>query len=146
MLVYFRKDAGLTIDQMTQISNSYERLKLSDVVKNVRLSQTIEKNLDGNFSRVYKLTLDFENAKKLREKLGIKFNHLCKVFSDSFVPQLMTEALKELRRAAELVLTGPKNEENTNDLKKVLSKTVKATAVKRGTVEQKENGVEVEAD
>ena len=71
---------------MTQISNSYERLKLSDVVKNVRLAQTIEKNPDGNFSRVYKLTLEFENAKKLKEKLGIKFNHLCKVFSDSFVP------------------------------------------------------------
>ena len=87
-------------------------MKLSDVVKNIRLAQTIEKNLDGNFSRVYRLTLDFENARNLRDKLGIKFNHLCKVFSDSFVPQLMTEALKELRRAAELDLNGPKNEAN----------------------------------
>jgi DNA-directed RNA polymerase I subunit RPA1 len=86
MSVYFRKDKNLTIEQMTQISNAFERLKLSDVVKNIRLGQTIERNMDGNFSRVYKLTLDFENAKKLKEKLGIKFNHLCKVFSDSFVP------------------------------------------------------------
>jgi DNA-directed RNA polymerase I subunit RPA1 len=86
MSVYFRKDKNLTIEQMTQISNAFERLKLSDVVKNIRLGQTIERNMDGNFSRVYKLTLDFENAKKLKEKLGIKFNHLCKVFSDNFVP------------------------------------------------------------
>jgi hypothetical protein len=47
----------------------------------------------------------------------------------------MTEALKELRRAAELDLTGPKNDVNTNELKKVLNKTVKATKVSRGTVE-----------
>ena len=45
----------------------------------------------------------------------------------------MTEALKELRRAAELDLTGPKNEANQNELKKVLTKTVKATKVARGS-------------
>jgi len=43
----------------------------------------------------------------------------------------MTEALKELRRAAELDLSGPKNEANQNELKKVISKTVKATKVSR---------------
>lgn len=60
----------------------------------------------------------------------------------------MTEALKELRRAAELDLNGPKNEVNSNELKKVLSKTVKATKVARGTVgvDQKDNGVEAEAE
>lgn len=58
----------------------------------------------------------------------------------------MTEALKELRRAAELDLTGPKNEANQNELKKVLNKTVKATKVARGSaaVDQKESGVQVE--
>jgi len=45
----------------------------------------------------------------------------------------MTEALKELRRAAELDLSGPKNEANQNELKKVISKTVKATKVSRAT-------------
>ena len=59
----------------------------------------------------------------------------------------MTEALKELRRAAELDLNGPKNEANQNDLKKVLSKTVKATKVARGTSgsEAKEGGVDGES-
>ena len=81
------------------------------------------------FNRVYKLTLEFDDAKKLKSKLGIKFSHLCKVFSDKFVPLLMTETLKELRRSAEIELAGPKNSENTGDLKKMLSNTVKATKV-----------------
>ncbi len=77
--------------------------------------------------------LEFENAKQLKAKLGISFNHLCKVFSDHFVPQLMNETLKELRRAAELDLSVPKNESNTEVLKKIVNKTVKATKVQRGT-------------
>jgi hypothetical protein len=44
----------------------------------------------------------------------------------------MNETLKELRRAAEIDLSGPKNESNQSELKKVLSKTVKATKVSRG--------------
>jgi hypothetical protein len=36
------------------------------------------------------------------KKLGINFNHLTKVFVDKFVPMLMTETLKNLRKAAEL--------------------------------------------
>lgn len=132
MQVYFKKGLGLTMDQMTQIANTFQRIKFSDVVRNVRLQQAIEKNVDGNYTRVYTLTLEFENAKQLKQKLGISFNHLCKVFSDSFVPQLMNETLKELRRAAEIDLSGPKNESNQTELKKVLNKTVKATKVTRG--------------
>ena len=133
MTVFFNKDATLSSDQMLQLANSYERLKFSDVVKKVDLGQSISKGPDGVFNRVYKLTLEFDDAKKLKSKLGIKFSHLCKVFSDKFVPQLMTETLKELRRSAEIELSGPKNSENTNDLKKVLSKTVKATKVSKNS-------------
>lgn len=32
----------------------------------------------------------------------MSFSHLCKVFADKFVPMLMTETLKNLRKAAEL--------------------------------------------
>jgi hypothetical protein len=45
----------------------------------------------------------------------------------------MNETLKELRRAAELDLSVPKNESNTEVLKKIVNKTVKATKVQRGT-------------
>lgn len=41
----------------------------------------------------------------------------------------MTETLKELRRSAELDLAGPSK--NTKDLKKVISKTTKATKVSK---------------
>ena len=102
--------------------------------------------MDGNYSRVYRLTLEFENAKQLKAKLGISYNHLCKVFSDHFVPQLMNETLKELRRAAELDLSVPKNASNTEVLKKIVNKTVKATKVQRGTQEEGHNEVAAEED
>lgn len=37
MTVYFKKDKNLSVEQMTQISNTFERIKFQDVVKNVRL-------------------------------------------------------------------------------------------------------------
>lgn len=38
MQVYFKQDKGLTHDQMTMISKQFERIKMADVVKNVRLA------------------------------------------------------------------------------------------------------------
>lgn len=37
MQVYFNPDQQLSLEKMTQISNSFERIKFADVVKNVRL-------------------------------------------------------------------------------------------------------------
>jgi hypothetical protein len=45
----------------------------------------------------------------------------------------MNETLKELRRAAEIVLSGDKNQANQGELKNQLKKTTKATKVARGT-------------
>jgi DNA-directed RNA polymerase I subunit RPA1 len=37
MTVYFRKDRNLTVEQMQQVATSYEKIRLADVVKDVRL-------------------------------------------------------------------------------------------------------------
>ena len=37
----------------------------------------------------------------MKEKLGIKFKQVCKIFADKFVPKLMDLTLKDLRKAAE---------------------------------------------
>lgn len=70
------------------------------------------------------------------KKLGITFHHLTRVFVDKFVPMLMTETLKNLRKAAELDMAGAKaTGENPNagkDLKEQLSKTTKATKMVKG--------------
>jgi len=55
----------------------------------------------------------------------------------------MNETLKELRRAAELVLSGSVKE-HTGDLKNVLKKTTKATKVARGSGSQFSKDVEGE--
>ena len=82
------------------------------------------------------MSLIFEDANLLFKKLGITFNHLIKVFADKFVPLLMTETLKNLRKAAELDIgaakaTGEGTE--SKDLKEQLSKTTKATKVAKGS-------------
>jgi DNA-directed RNA polymerase I subunit RPA1 len=151
MQIYFHKDLNLSREKMTQISKQFERIRFSDVVKNVRLAQSIEQNVDGSHVRVYRISLDFEDAKALKNKLGISFQHLCKCFSDNFVPQLMNETLKELRRAAELDLAGPSTSQgkNQSDLKNVLKKTTKATKVARGSGPQfaeDQEGEEVQED
>mmetsp|Transcript_47639 Transcript_47639/g.64628 ORF Transcript_47639/g.64628 Transcript_47639/m.64628 type:complete len:145 (+) Transcript_47639:1748-2182(+) len=105
MSLHFKKDAQLSKDQMSNFASSFEKLSLFDVTKDMNVTQTIAKDSAGNFNRVYKLKLEFEDAKKLKKKLNIRFNQLCKVFSDKFVPQLMNETLKQLRKAAETEAT-----------------------------------------
>ena len=71
----------------------------------------------------------------MKEKLGIKFKQVCKIFADKFVPKLMDLTLKDLRKAAEQDMGGVTSEDTSNiyNLKEVLKKTVKATKVARGS-------------
>ena len=121
---------------MQQIASSFEKLRLTEVVKNVKLAQSIDKGKDGNFSRLYKLTLEFEDAKKLSEKLGISYTYLCKIFADRFVPRLMELTLKDLRKSAEADMGGVQasgvGTQNVNDLKNTISETRKVTVQARG--------------
>lgn len=123
---------------MIKIANSYQRLILSDMVSDIHLGQKIHRASDGTYQRLYKITLQFEDAQKLKEKLGIKFKRLAEVFGDKFVPLLMTETLKQVRKSTEMELAGPKKAsahkgDGQGELKKILQKTTKATKVARGT-------------
>ena len=42
----------------------------------------------------------------MKEKLGIKFSKLCKIFSERFVPKLMDLTLRDLRKASEQDMGG----------------------------------------
>lgn len=82
------------------------------------------------------MSLHFEDSVLLANKLGITFSHLCKIFVDKFVPMLLTETLKNLRKAAELDISAVKGmgeDDVKQDLKDQLSKTTKATKVAKGT-------------
>lgn len=105
------------------------------MVASVRLGQSINRSKDGTFNRVYKITLEFEDAEKLREKLGIEFDRLCEVFSNKFVPLLMTETLKQVKRSTELELAAPKkpNVKDDTELKKILANATAAVRVAKGS-------------
>lgn len=102
MTVFFNPHSDLTTDKMQKFAKSFERIRLQEVVREIKLTQSIERAPDGTQRRIYKLSLVFEEAQMLMQKLGVTFAHLCKVFADKFVPMLMTETLKNLRKAAEL--------------------------------------------
>jgi DNA-directed RNA polymerase I subunit RPA1 len=59
MMVYFRKDNTMTRDEMEIFANKLKRIRLSDVTKEVKVSQYIANDGGTNFSRVYKITLLF---------------------------------------------------------------------------------------
>lgn len=42
MEVYFKKGNDFSKEKMTQISKQFERIKMADIVKNVKLAQSIE--------------------------------------------------------------------------------------------------------
>jgi DNA-directed RNA polymerase I subunit RPA1 len=106
MQVYFKKDKNLSTEKMQQFAHSFERLRMNDVVKEIKLGQDKAKGPNGHMCRTYKVTLDFESADVLKKKLGIKFSTLAKVFKDQFVPKLLQETLLMIRKTAESDMTG----------------------------------------
>ena len=47
---------------MQKIAKHFEKLPLTEVVRDLSLSQAIARGNDGNFKRIYKLTLEFEDC------------------------------------------------------------------------------------
>lgn len=83
MNLYFQKSAieSMTRDQMEMFAYKFKRIRLSDVTKEVKVSQYIQADPSGDgFHRVYKVTLLFEPYERIRKYLGLSFNDLVKVF------------------------------------------------------------------
>lgn len=64
--------------------------------------------MSGGFSRIYKIELKFDDLKALKANLGIDAKKLVQLFSDHFIPRLMAEAFKQLKRAEDDVGAGNK--------------------------------------
>jgi len=63
MTVYFHKEAveKMSRDEMERFAYKFKRIRLSDVTKEVKVSQYIQADPSGDgFHRVYKVTLIFE--------------------------------------------------------------------------------------
>jgi len=94
MIVYFNKDQNLTKKEMEMYANKFKRLKLSDITKELKVTQKIASLESGEIQRLYYITLEVESARKIEKFLGLKFNKLFEVFSNQFIPLLMAEILK----------------------------------------------------
>lgn len=86
---------------MEMYANRFKRLKLSDLTKELKVSQEIAADEAGNILRLYNISIDLESAKKIKKNLGISFKDLAKVFSDQFITLLMSEIMKQLKKASQ---------------------------------------------
>mmetsp|Transcript_19249 Transcript_19249/g.32787 ORF Transcript_19249/g.32787 Transcript_19249/m.32787 type:complete len:862 (-) Transcript_19249:724-3309(-) len=99
MKIFFRKDRRVNLEKFQRFANKFQKLKMTDVVQRIRVSQGIAKNPgDFGFSRVYNVTVKFEEAKALAQNLSIDQNKLAQLFSDHFIPQLMNEIFKQFKK------------------------------------------------
>ena len=93
MTVYFRKDKEFAKERLEKFCNNFKRLKLADIVKEVKVEQSIS-GVDGDFNRFYNVILEIEDYARVQRELGITFEKIMEVFSNQFVTLLMTETLK----------------------------------------------------
>jgi DNA-directed RNA polymerase I subunit RPA1 len=100
MTVYFRKEAiaKMSRSDMEKFANRFKKIRLSDVTKEVKVSQFIQAEGE-NFHRIYKITLEFEPFDKIRASLGLTFEEVLKVFSDKFLTLLLTEISKQVKKS-----------------------------------------------
>jgi len=91
---FFRKDIVLNPEKCQKFANRFQKLKLSDVVKEIQVNQSISQTHFGGFNRIYKIELQFDEFKVLKSNLGIDEKKMEKLFYDFYIPRLMTEIFK----------------------------------------------------
>jgi len=100
MKLFFRKDKAYTLAQCQKFANKFQKLKLADIVKDIQVSQSIKQE-SGSFARVYSVSLTFDKLSDLKSHLGIDAAKLGELFSDHFIPRLMAETFKQLKKGEE---------------------------------------------
>lgn len=102
MTVGFNKEAMGKMDhaEMERFANRFKKIRLSDVTKEVRVSQCIAPDGHSNFNRVYKITLIFESFENIKNLLGLSFEEILRVFSDKYVTLLLSEISKQLKKVS----------------------------------------------
>jgi len=102
MKLHFRKDCGMSLDDMQKFTNKFQKIRMSEIVKKVQVFQNIKRDQMGGpvaFSRVYKVQLLFDDVKDLMHNLGIDSPRLAQLFSETFIPNLMGEIFKQLKKS-----------------------------------------------
>lgn len=98
MKLYFRKDCGLSLDDLQKFTNKFQKIRMSEIVKKIQVFQNIKSDRSVNsplsFRRIYKIQLIFDDIKDLLQNLGITSTRLAQLFSESFIPTLMSEIFK----------------------------------------------------
>ena len=64
MTLYFKKDCQMSHEQMQRFANQFEKIRLTEIVKTVKVGQTLTRTQAG-FSRAYRVELTYDSLKAL---------------------------------------------------------------------------------
>ena len=106
-------------DEMEAFAYKFKRIRLSDVTKEVKVSQFISPDPTGEgFNRVYRVTLLFEPIDRIKKFLGLSFNDLIKVFQDKFAILLLSEISKQIKKGGNVPASSAPTEEKKTKSKR----------------------------
>ena len=74
MKINFRKDCTLSIDDMQKFANKFQKIRMSEIVKNIQVTQNIKREWSQgpiSFCRIYEISLTYDDISALRQNLGI---------------------------------------------------------------------------
>lgn len=99
MKLFFRKEVEMSHDAMQRFANQFQKIRLNEIVKQAQVHQSVVRLANaGGFCRSYKIELQFDDHKALSANLGITQSKLEKIFSEQFLPSLLTEVFRQLKK------------------------------------------------
>lgn len=99
MKLFFRKDISMSHDAMQRFANQFQKIRLNEIVKQAQVQQSVTRLVNaGGFCRSYKIELQFDDHKALSTNLGITQSKLERIFSEQFLPSLLTEVFRQLKK------------------------------------------------
>eukprot|EP00743_Colponemidia_sp_Colp-15_P005106 GILK01005496.1.p1 GENE.GILK01005496.1~~GILK01005496.1.p1 ORF type:complete len:1772 (-),score=385.89 GILK01005496.1:91-4842(-) len=102
---------GLPAADAEDLSRKFQRLRLSELIKEITVLETVTLRADG-VSRVrsYEICLKFESIKAIRTAFHVDFTNIKQVIQTQFVNRLVTAVMRYLKKG------GGKKEENEQDI------------------------------
>jgi DNA-directed RNA polymerase I subunit RPA1 len=101
MVLPLRKDKEFTETEISAFANKFQKLQLSEVVNNVKVSRDYALTGSSSVATAYELSVEFEDLDKVEQTFGVTQADLQKVFSTQFLPLLMKNITKQTKKGPE---------------------------------------------
>jgi len=101
MVLPLRGDKEFTDEEISNFANKFQKLQLSEVINNVKVSRDYILKGKSNVISKYEVFFEFEDLEKIKETFGVTKTDLTKVFTSKFLPLLIKNIQKQTKRGIE---------------------------------------------